>query len=480
VGAVGPTLYSSKAETGYDEGRNGAGNIASMMHPPRTVNAALLLGFLVIFAVWLASTSYFTRRLDDAQERSAAMQGRHARGQELLFEIRSQVLLGSIYVRDALIETTESSAAAAARDQLRLLHTQMKRELEQYRTIDSIDDANWKQLEQELRDYWEAAALLVSPAESDGTATAYARLHTQVIPKRDSIVELSDHIRRVMADAFSREQAALDAANQQVRRRVWETTAVAVIVGVAIAMLSTWYVNRLEAAVRKENAEVARSRQELRHLSGRLVRAQEDERRTIARELHDEIGQALTAVDVELAIAQGAVTADGRAGAAIHEARAVTQHALGSARDLSQLLRPSMLDDFGLPDTLKWYLRRFSDRTGVRTELVEDRLSERLPIDVEVCVYRTIQEALTNVSRHAQATACRVFVQRLASSLIVTVEDDGVGLQRPDVRDTPGRGGLGLIGIRERLSDLGGTFRIEGAQGKGTRLTIELPLPTKA
>src|SRR4029079_3415038 len=143
-------------------------------------------------------------------------------------------------------------------------------------------------------------------------------------------------------------------------------------------------------AVLRDRAEVVQQRLELRELSSRLVRAQEDERRTIARELHDEIGQALTAVDVELAIAEGGVGTDGRAAEAIHEARTVAQRALTGVRDLSQLLRPSMLDDFGLPDTLRWYLRKFSDRTGVRTELVDDHLSERLPIDLEVCVYRVV------------------------------------------------------------------------------------------
>jgi signal transduction histidine kinase len=228
-------------------------------------------------------------------------------------------------------------------------------------------------------------------------------------------------------------------------------------------------------AVLEDRAEVVQNRLELRELSGRLVRAQEDERRTIARELHDEIGQALTAVDVELAVAEGAVGTE-RATAAIHEARTVTQRALASARDLSQLLRPSMLDDFGLPDTLKWYLRKFSARTGVRTDLVEDQVIERLPIDVEVCLYRVIQEALTNVSRHAQATVCRVFLQRLVSSVIVTVEDDGVGVPAVAAPNQGRRNGLGLVGIRERVSDLGGTCRIEGMSGKGTRLTIELPL----
>jgi signal transduction histidine kinase len=94
-------------------------------------------------------------------------------------------------------------------------------------------------------------------------------------------------------------------------------------------------------------------------------------------------------------------------------------------------------------------------------------------------VYRTIQEALTNVSRHARATACRVFVQRLASSVIVTVEDDGVGLQALGEGNGGRREGLGLVGIRERVSDLGGAFRIEGESGRGTRLTIELPLSAR-
>jgi signal transduction histidine kinase len=451
-----------------------------MMHPPRTIKAALLAGFLVIFAVWLASTFYFSKRLTDTQERSAAIQARYARGQELLFAVRSQVLLGSIYVRDALIQTNQSSAGAAViGDQLRSLQAEVNRELEQYKAIDpAADSTGWTQLEHELRDYWEAAVLLV--AHQSDEATVQARLHAQVIPKREVIVELSDDIRQVMANAFTREQEELDGANRQMRRRIWQITAIAVVVGIAIAVLSTWYVGQLEATVRKDHAEVARNRQELRYLSGRLVRAQEDERRTIARELHDEIGQALTAVDVELAVAERAVGTNGRATGAIHEARTVTQRALGGVRDLSQLLRPSMLDDFGLPDTLKWYLRKFSDRTGVRTELIEDRLSDRLPIDIEVCVYRAIQEALTNVSRHARATACRVFVQRLAASVIVTVEDDGVGLQVPGDGNGASRGGLGLVGIRERVSDLGGTFRIEGKAGSGTRLTIELPVATSA
>jgi signal transduction histidine kinase len=452
-----------------------------MVRPPTTIRAALLAGFLVILGVWLASAFYFTSYLASSQARNADTQTRFARGQELLFAVRSQVLLGSIYLRDALIEGNNLSAKETAVDQLRSFQRQVRQELDQYRAIDSVvDGADWARLEKELDDYWEAAVGLVAPESGKTIEVSQARLDAHVIPKRDVIAGLSDEIQKVMAEAFGREQAEFVEANRQVRRRIWETAAFAVVVGLCIAMVSMWYVGRLEATIHQETAEVARNRQELRHLSGRLVRAQEDERRTIARELHDEIGQALTAVDVELSVAERAITPDGRALSAIKEARMVTQRALAGARDLSQLLRPSMLDDFGLPDTLKWYLRKFSDRTGVRTELIEERLTERLPIDIEVCVYRAIQEAVTNVSRHARATTCHVFVQRLASSIVVTVEDDGVGLQAVESGNGARRDGLGLVGIRERVSDLGGAFRIEGRSGKGTRLTIELPLQTRA
>ena len=446
---------------------------------PRTTKAALLAGFLVIFAVWLGSTFYFTERLARAQAQSAAIHARFARGQELLFALQSQVLLGPVYVRDALVADEESQAATTARDQLRALDLQVKQELEQYDAVEPPNQgAAWGRLKAEVQNYWDAAVRLADPAPKDSPA-AEDRLRSDVIARGDVIVKLSDDVRQVMADNANQEQQQVGETNATLRLWIWGTTAIATAVGVVIAVLSAWYVGRLETSIRDDHAEISRNRQELRRLSGRLVQAQEDERRTIARELHDEIGQALTAVDVDLAIVESRVGTDGRAAEAIAEARTVAQHALSGVRDLSQLLRPSMLDDFGLPDTLRWYLRKFSDRTGVRTELVDDHLSERLPIDLEVCVYRVVQEALTNVSRHAQASACRVFVQRVASSLIVTVEDDGIGWQVPTSDRRMSRDGLGLVGIRERVEDLGGRFRIEGKSRKGTRLTIELPLAAR-
>src|SRR5262249_9104258 len=152
--------------------------------PRANIRLALLLGFLVIFSIWMASTVYFTRQLTESQAQGVAIQGRFARGQELLFAVRSQVLLGSIDVRDALMEGHESSVAATARDKLLGLEAQMKQELDQYTGLQpAIDLGVWNRLQQELEDYWQAAIRLVDRNEGTRTETTLARLRSQVIPR---------------------------------------------------------------------------------------------------------------------------------------------------------------------------------------------------------------------------------------------------------------------------------------------------------
>jgi two-component system sensor histidine kinase DegS len=134
-----------------------------------------------------------------------------------------------------------------------------------------------------------------------------------------------------------------------------------------------------------------------------------------------------------------------------------------------------MLEDFGLAVTLDAYVRRFSQRTGVHTELVGGPGDARMAAELELCVYRVVQEALTNVSKHAHASACLVFMRRLADSLVVTVEDDGKGFE-PEQMSGERCFGVGLVGVRERVSHLRGTVRLDTRPGKGTRLTMELPV----
>jgi two-component system sensor histidine kinase UhpB len=163
----------------------------------------------------------------------------------------------------------------------------------------------------------------------------------------------------------------------------------------------------------------------------------------------------------------------------LQEARAITDRTLQSVRALSHLLHPSMLDDLGLPDTATWYVRRFSQRTGIASELVVERLKRRLHPEVESSTYRIIQEALTNVARHAEASLCRVEISQVDASLRISIEDNGKGFDPAAASPAVSRG-LGLVSVRERAARLGGTLSVVSKVGAGTRLPVDLPVPQGA
>jgi len=207
----------------------------------------------------------------------------------------------------------------------------------------------------------------------------------------------------------------------------------------------------------ERHALAARTAQ-LEKLTRQLLRAQEDERRRIARELHDEAGQVLTAVKIELDL-------DGR-----REASELVARALAQVRDLSNLLRPAVLDDLGLTPALRGLVDDFARRTRIATTLeLPERLGPLTP-DQEVAIYRVVQEALTNVARHAEAQCVRVRLDHGIDALKLEIEDDGRGARGEPVPH------LGLLGMRERLTALGGSLAIGGRNGRGGfRLEAEIP-----
>jgi signal transduction histidine kinase len=196
---------------------------------------------------------------------------------------------------------------------------------------------------------------------------------------------------------------------------------------------------------------------QLEQLTRLLLRSQEDERRRIARELHDEAGQVLTAVKIELDL-------DGR-----KEASEMVGRALAQVRDLSNLLRPAALDDLGLKPALRALVDDFARRTRIEARFECPDLAPALVPDAQVAVYRVLQEALTNVARHARARRVGVRLVPEPLGLRLTIEDDGVGFGGPVVPN------LGLLGMRERVSALGGTLRTADAPASGARIEVFIP-----
>ncbi len=203
----------------------------------------------------------------------------------------------------------------------------------------------------------------------------------------------------------------------------------------------------------------------------RVVAAQELERRRLARELHDQTGQELTSVLLGLKAVDEAKGDAERAEALLAVREQVVQ-TLHDVRRLAIELRPKALDDFGLTPALERLRDTFSEQTGMRVEL-ESQIRERLPADVETALYRIVQEALTNVVKHAQAGTISIVLGHKAGAVTALIEDDGRGFTRDDRSGE----GLGLLGMGERLALLGGTLRIESTPGSGTTIVAEVPLP---
>ncbi len=220
-----------------------------------------------------------------------------------------------------------------------------------------------------------------------------------------------------------------------------------------------------------ESRRLASRTAQLEQLTRLLLSAQEDERRRIARELHDEAGQVLTAVKIELDL-------DGRL-----DAGALVGRALAQVRDLSNLLRPSVLDDLGLVAAVGALVDDFSARTRISTSVDVGGVTQRLPPDTEVVIYRVVQEALTNVAKHAQATRASVRLTIDEHQAALTVEDDGRGLAASATQDqgtadtTPH---LGLLGMRERVTAVGGKLSIGSGANGGFRVDALIPVGSPA
>ena len=211
---------------------------------------------------------------------------------------------------------------------------------------------------------------------------------------------------------------------------------------------------------------------QLQALSRRLLEVQEQERRAFARELHDEIGQVLTGFEFTLERSRGLPAS--QVADSLTQMQALVRELTARVRDLSLRLRPTMLDDLGLLPTLLWHIERFRERTRVRVQFTHSGMDQRFPPEVETAAYRIIQEALTNVARHARVDSASVRAWRNERTLHLLVEDRGVGFEEGEVRAAATSSGLS--GMQERAALLGGRLQVESRPGAGTRINAELPL----
>jgi len=429
---------------------------------------------MLLFVLWLGTGYEVLRSLADGQARVNEMHAAFLRSDEALTAIRTSVLLGSIYLRDALVDTAGSRQEY--RDELREFRREIERRvtnLAEDRVV-AIDRAELGPLRAALDAYWETLDLFLGPNAPTTFVQGTGVLRRQVVPARTNVLSVVDRLTDLQRTAERQREADASVLYAEVRRRFVEIGIATLVVGAAVSWFVLFRVGALERELHERRAVEAQNRRDLERLSARLVDAQEQERRSLARELHDEVGQALTALKMDLGVVLRSRELDSRLRPPLEEARSIAESTLHGVRDLSQLLHPSILDDFGLPEALRALVRSFAKRTGIRVSVDLTGIEARLPAGVEVAVYRIVQEALTNIGRHSQAESCRVHLLGEGHLLRVGIDDDGRGVTGD--ANVPASRGLGVIGMRERAQALAGTFAIESEPGAGTRVAVTIPL----
>jgi signal transduction histidine kinase len=234
--------------------------------------------------------------------------------------------------------------------------------------------------------------------------------------------------------------------------------------------------SELEEAVRERTAELDRTNQNLRELSARLMQLQDDERRRIARELHDSVGQMLAALGMNLAAVGSDIERLTKTINTVNDSAALVQELSQEVRTISHLLHPPLLDETGLASALRWYIDGFSERSKIRVDLEIPADFERLTREAETAIFRTVQECLTNIHRHAESPTARILVAITGSQVFVEVEDRGKGIppEKQFEMASTGTPGVGIRGMRERLQQLGGSLDIH-SNDNGTRIVARLP-----
>jgi signal transduction histidine kinase len=220
------------------------------------------------------------------------------------------------------------------------------------------------------------------------------------------------------------------------------------------------------------------SHQQLSAFAGRLQSSREEQRKEFAREIHDQLGGAMTGLKIDLSFLASSAPkswhmTDGDSFLSkVNEMSKLIDETIGTVRRLVTELRPSILDDFGILAALEWQLWEFQKRTGIQSEFVSTLKDINIDEEISIAVFRIFQEALANVARHANATNVIATLYKEADSLVLKVEDNGTGISADDINNTKS---IGLIGMRERALFLGGTVNISGEPSKGTTVSVQFP-----
>ena len=390
----------------------------------------------------------------------------------VLEQLRSDIYLSGTYVRDFLLEN-ENQQAESYRNDFSRARRRIEQAIGRYRAILRPEESGvFEALTKEISAYFGTLEPALEWNAEQRRVRGRAFMREEVLPRRTIMINIAGRVGEVNQRQLEAGNVLISRLFEAFRARLIVLCVLTLLVGLMLAAFSMQRIFKLEQEARQRYREAEQARQEAQRLSTKLVDAQEEERRRISRELHDEIGQALSALLLGIGNLNKAVpvNAEPSIREQIGVIRKIAERCVSLVRNMSLLLRPSMLDDLGLVPALEWQARETSRSSGMRMSVAADTVPENLPDEYKTSIYRIVQEGLYNAVRHAGAGNVRIQLQYTPHHLSLSIQDDGRGFP-------PKNRGLGLLGIEERVRRLGGTFSIDSEEGTGTLLFINLPNP---
>jgi signal transduction histidine kinase len=437
----------------------------------------LLIGFGLLIGLIALTGLGALHRAQETYRDISAINERFRRTQRALDNVGVGIQLIGLLTRDYLLDPSNVKAAQY-RAQLVAERTSMESDFRDLQA--AVEDENRAQVEQlrkEVDGAWDALDPLFEWTPEEKAARSWGFLRREVLPRREAALLITREISAFAQKNLERQRHEVDKRQKAMAGFIGRMLGITVLLGLIIAGVSVLRMTRLERRTEEQHLRTEAAERKLRQLSRQLVQAQEEERKSISRELHDETGQMLTALRMELRGLQELRTAsEPEFNEHVEDAKHLAEQCLRSLKDMAMGLRPSMLDDLGLGSAVQWQARQFSKHTGIPVNVQLEGLPARLPEPHRICVYRLVQEALTNCARHSKARTIDISVAASSDVLSVCIRDDGVGFHPDRMR---GRG-IGLIGMQERVMELGGEVSIDSQPKRGTTLSAKIPLTEEA
>ena len=440
-------------------------------------SVALALGFGILIALIGGLGIGAIQRASVMYTELMTSQDSYLETEALCRGIATNMYSAGVLVRDYLLDSDPANLSSH-RDELIEKRNSIQRQLDILSNrINAEEKPRLDKLQVEAQAYWDSLDPMFEWTAGEKAARSWVFLARNVLPHRDAVVSLARDLTLINNSTLEQERHRLNDSQESLRQFLVRMIAIAVFLGTLVAGLTIYRVFILEKTHAKQRKEIEDTQNDLRRLSQRLVQLQEGERRSLSRELHDQVGQIMTALGIQLGSIENLHGKDPEVfRQRLEELKRLNADAMRSVRDLAMGLRPSMLDDIGLEAALQWQGRQFSRHTGVPSQVHVKGSLDPLTDAHRTCIYRVVQEALTNCARHAKAMSVVVSVTADESSINVIVRDDGRGFNSAFTS----RGSLGLLGMRERVQALDGQLNIFSPARGGTTIYVQIPIDVPA